>query len=369
MSAPSTGRHPSVVRRQRILAIITVVALLVCVGGAVAAVVLSPPASPAVGQSLPPASVITAPVESRVLTQTVAAPGTVGVTNTVDVYSVVAADPAIVTKSVLQVGDQVTAGQLVAEVAGQPIIVLPGDTPAWRDLTPGDEGADVEQLQRALTGLGMLDDPDLGWYGYDTRLAVAALYAVAGYQDLDEVPLGVVAYVPQLPATVISINAEVGQVVTDSVIMTLATGSPQVQAVAPPGQQVAPGQPVIITDPSTQRRAAGVVDTVGPVTAGDTSATPPVPAGHPVTISSDEIDITWLGAPVSAAIQTGATPQEVLAVPLTAVQTGAGRTYVTVAGTTSRDIDVQTGMVADGYIEVTPSTLGALRAGDRVVVG
>lgn len=35
-----------------------------------------------------------------------------------------------------------------------PVLVLPGDLPAWRDLDEGDEGSDVEQLESALVGLG-----------------------------------------------------------------------------------------------------------------------------------------------------------------------------------------------------------------------
>ncbi|MFD2356977.1 hypothetical protein ACFSTC_58610 [Nonomuraea ferruginea] len=66
-------------------------------------------------------------------------------------------------------------------------------------------------------------------------------------------------------------------------------------------------------------------------------------------------------------ITVGATEEPVLVVPIAAVITGAdGRTRVRVeyASDRTRDVEVRTGLAADGNVEVT----GELKEGDRVVV-
>ncbi len=119
---------------------------------------------------------------------------------------------------------RVTAGSVLAAVAGRPVIVLPGSLPAYRTMSPGESGVDITQLQRALGYFGFSVWPDhTGVYGAGTARAVAALYARAGYapttvtitlpgsggpskhhkplvEHLASVPLGEVAYIPTLPA-------------------------------------------------------------------------------------------------------------------------------------------------------------------------
>jgi hypothetical protein len=94
--------------------------------------------------------------------------------------------------------------------------------------------------------------------------------------------------------------------------------------------------------------------------------------GYPVTVTAGEgIDQSWIDAQVAVTIVTGTTADPVLAVPLAAVQTGSdGATYVTVSqGSTTRQVSVTTGFIADGLVEVTPATGVTLQAGDDVVVG
>ena len=54
--------------------------------------------------------------------------------------------------------------------------------PAWRDLTPGETGPDVTELQQALASLGYYDDGDTaGYYGPATEYAVTLYYEHLGY--------------------------------------------------------------------------------------------------------------------------------------------------------------------------------------------
>ncbi|MFF0306778.1 peptidoglycan-binding protein [Streptosporangium sp. NPDC004379] len=80
-----------------------------------------------------------------------------------------------------------------------------------------------------------------------------------------------------------------------------------------------------------------------------------------------------VGTPVTARISVGATGGAVLAVPVAAVVTSAdGRARVRVAlpggGDRVSDVEVRTGLAADGDVEVTPVRPGTLKEGDRVVV-
>ena len=80
-----------------------------------------------------------------------------------------------------------------------------------------------------------------------------------------------------------------------------------------------------------------------------------------------------IGMPVTVKISVGATESAVLTVPVAAVVTSAdGRPRVQVelpgGGDQAGDVEVRTGLTADGTVEVTPVKPGALKEGDRVVV-
>jgi hypothetical protein len=55
-------------------------------------------------------------------------------------------------------GSTLSTGSVLAVVDDEPVVVLNGEIPSWRDLGVGDEGADVEQLESALVSAGF--DPD-----------------------------------------------------------------------------------------------------------------------------------------------------------------------------------------------------------------
>ncbi|WP_157253019.1 peptidoglycan-binding domain-containing protein [Nonomuraea typhae] len=78
-----------------------------------------------------------------------------------------------------------------------------------------------------------------------------------------------------------------------------------------------------------------------------------------------------VGSPMTVRISVGSTEGEVLAVPVAAVITSAdGRPRVRVAldGDRTREVEVRTGLTADGDVKVTPVRAGELKEGDRVVV-
>ncbi|MDX2881172.1 peptidoglycan-binding protein [Streptomyces ipomoeae] len=147
------------------------------------------PAERAASQGPPPADVLTAPVEYRVLKDSVVLRGTVRADQTVEITAVSAgggdAVRAVVTRTPLREGAQVKAGSVLVEISGRPLFALQGTLPAYRDLKPGAHGADVAQLQRALARLGHGTAPDPeGTFGAGTKRALTAFYASRGYEPL-----------------------------------------------------------------------------------------------------------------------------------------------------------------------------------------
>ncbi|WP_083371581.1 peptidoglycan-binding protein [Paraoerskovia marina] len=87
----------------------------------------------------------------------------------------------VVTSQLLEPGDDVTSGSVIAEISGRPVIALALPFMLYRDLAPGAEGADVRVVQDVLATLGHYDGAVDGKYGGQTSAAVDRLYAAAGY--------------------------------------------------------------------------------------------------------------------------------------------------------------------------------------------
>ncbi|MFD9130300.1 peptidoglycan-binding protein [Kitasatospora sp. NPDC059571] len=181
-AAPPRSR---MARRRRALLAVAVAAALVAVGGLGAATVIKSPAERAADTAPPPNTLLTAPATLRVLTRSTVARGLVYPPTRYDVTPA-AASPDITRLyvSALRVGpgDAVDNGAQLAEVSGQPLFVLKGAVPAYRDLRPGSSGPDVAQLQDALAALGHDRGADAaGTYGTGTARAVTAYYRALGY--------------------------------------------------------------------------------------------------------------------------------------------------------------------------------------------
>ncbi|WP_405360262.1 peptidoglycan-binding protein [Kitasatospora sp. NBC_00085] len=181
-------------RRRRLLLAVVAAAVALSGGGLAASLVIKSPAQAAAESEPPPADVLTAPVEKRVLTDSVVVRGQVSAGQSVDVAPAgggAGGVRPVVTKLPLKAGDRAQAGQPVLEVAGRPVFALKGDLPVYRDLKPGATGQDVRQFQQALEELGFGSDGDpAGTYGAATKTAVKAFYAAHGYDPLPASPDG-----------------------------------------------------------------------------------------------------------------------------------------------------------------------------------
>jgi peptidoglycan hydrolase-like protein with peptidoglycan-binding domain len=423
---PPAGRGSQLARRRRLLLYAGLGAALLAVGGLAGASFVKSPQQLAADTAAPPPTVTTAPVVSRVLTSSVQMRGVVYPAAQDDVYvsapssgtsgapdaggTPAAAGSAVyISKLGVAAGSTITTGELLAEIDGQPLFALTGAVPAWRDLTPGESGPDVAELQRALAALGYYDDGDTpGYYGAATQYAVSLYYQHLGYTPPSSggVPAAAVVFLPSLPATVVAVNGATGQQPGQPFLELAARGSLALTGELPPAYaaQVKPGLKVTIYDEVTGLHAAGTVAGLGTATTlapsgtvvdiGSAASAASSPAsgeagsdGSAGTSSSSSPGATVFiplavrpAGPLAAAlngenvlvtVETGQSEGPVLTVPAAAiVTTASGTSSVSVAGARGRQtrVLVTPGISENGYVQVTPVTPGALRAGNRVVV-
>ena len=171
-----------VFRRNRALWIGAVVALAALIGGLLVGTFVLAPAS--AGGKAPKPGLITAPVEFGPLSNDVTLRADVGYADAVDVTidTSTVSGAAVVTGQVPAEGATLSSLSIALEVVGRPVIVLPGELPAYRSLRHGVSGPDVLQLKQALSAVG-IDPGDMASniLDEDATAAIAQLYAQAGY--------------------------------------------------------------------------------------------------------------------------------------------------------------------------------------------
>lgn len=183
------GERTGLSRRKRAVAAMAAGAAVLAGSALWTSTFVKSPAQAAADAGPPAPDVLTAPVERRVLADTVVSRGTVSASQTVDLAPVGAtvdgSAAPVVTKVMVRSGQTFKAGRVLVEVSGRPVFALPGKLPVYRDLKPGTHGDDVRQLQEALLSLGHSTGSDAsGTFGPGTKRAVGALYAAIGYEPV-----------------------------------------------------------------------------------------------------------------------------------------------------------------------------------------
>ena len=169
-------------------------AVLVAVTAAGGGVVVSGAKHPAPGAQAPPAN--TAKVEKGKLSAMVSMEGTLTYRARSDglPYSVINQARGTYTR-LPDDGDRVECGDVLYRVDDQPVLLLCGPVPAYRDLHTGDVGEDVRQLNQNLSKLGyaaaagVAIDPDDNAFTRKTEQALALLrhdkgFGVTGQPDV-----------------------------------------------------------------------------------------------------------------------------------------------------------------------------------------
>ncbi|GAA3140093.1 hypothetical protein GCM10010466_33970 [Planomonospora alba] len=181
------------------------------------------------------------------------------------------------------------------------------------------------------------------------------------------IPPGEVVFLPELPARVQKVSVKPGQPVEDAVAtVTGSTFAVTGSVEAAESELLRPGMEAVIeldTGGTYPARLAAVGEK-----ARLPGAAEPPEGSRPVLLTPSSGKGLKAGTAVTVRVTVGATEEPVLVVPVAAVITSAdGRARVRVEYATdrTRDVEVRTGLTADGNVEVS----GAIKEGDRVVVG
>lgn len=310
---------------------------------------------------------VTARVQLRRLSSSVVVRGDGRFADPAGVVLRVDAPVPIVTRTPIAVGGLVESGAVLVEVAGRPVIALPGRLPAYRDLAVGDTGPDVVQLKVALAGLGYdAGDPADDTYTRQTAAAVDELYRRLGYQPPDHrrLPMSEVAFVTTLPRRLDRFPARVGALLPKSPVQLSGTRLVlTVDLTTAEVRLLRAGMRAVVDLPGA-RSVTGHLGVVRRTTAGgETTVLPP-----PLNATAQR---SLQGADVRVTVPLRSTSGKALLVPLAALSTDAGgvvRVERLAKDGVIRTVTVQVGLSAGGYAEVRPRS-GELSAGDRVVVG
>lgn len=265
------------------------------------------------------------------------------------------------------VGSTVVTGQPVYAVDARPAVRLAGAVPAWRDLGPAStDGADVRQLEQAITDLGHAAGLDLtvddDWTAVTTA-AVTRWQKSLGVAQTGTVRLGDVLFTPQ-EVRVAEHLADLGALVEPGATVLSVGAAPRVVTAALRTSQAALA-PVGATASLTLPDATSTVGTVASAAVVTVDEQPKLL----VTIASTGglLDGLVEGTPVEVGLdQTVAT--DVLVVPVTALVAltdgGYGLQKVLADGT-SHYVTVTTGAFAGTSVEVSGEDVAE---GDEVVV-
>lgn len=276
-------------------------------------------------------------------------------------------------------GAKIDCGATLYRIDQKPVILVCGSTPAYRDLSEGDDGTDVRALNATLVHAGYADkselDPDSDHFGGATAVALEKLQDKRGAGMTGDLDLGQAVFLPG-PLRISKVTAENGTSAGRTVMEASSTRREvTVKLDAAQQSEIKKGDHAEITLPD-DRTTSGVVSRIGTVATSsgkdDTdSGSDSGSATLPIYVTLDHPDDagTLEQAPVQVQITTDGV-KHALIVPVTALIGRADGGYAVEAAVgnsgRTRIVPVTPGLFddANGRVQVS----GALSADDRVVV-
>jgi peptidoglycan hydrolase-like protein with peptidoglycan-binding domain len=254
-------------------------------------------------------------------------------------------------------GSTIARGRPIYRVDDEPVVLLLGTVPAYRTLGDGDEGADVKQLEQNLRALGhtgfTVDDE----FTSATAEAVRDWQEDLGVAETGRVELGRVVFAPGA-IRVDSVSAKLGGQAGPGQEVLAYTGTSRVitvqldvgdQRLAKRGTKVSVALP-------DGKRVAGTVARVYTVieASDDPNGTPETKIEAQVTLADPKAGAGLDVAAVEVTF-TAAQHADVLTVPVAALValTEGGYGVELVEGSATRYVRVETGLFANGRVEVT----------------
>jgi HlyD family secretion protein len=266
--------------------------------------------------------------------------------------------PSAILTSLLDVGATANRGTVLYTADQEPVVALIGDLPAWRTQEQGvDDGADVRQLEENLFAMGYGDDLVVDeTFTADTAAAVEAWETDLGRAAPDGVvTIGDVVFLTA-PGDVLGHDASVGD--------TLEAGSPVMT--------VGSEQRIVVADVDATEAGGWTAGSTVELEWADGTTTEGTVIGIGSEVTEGQVELTvavGIGDSGSGGRRSGvvatvtlvdARRDGVIAVPVAAIVDDEGSPAVRVAQGDGPDqiVPVDTGLVADGWIEITAGLAG-----------
>jgi hypothetical protein len=279
------------------------------------------------------------------------------------------------------IGQVVKPGQVLYRVDGAPVVLLHGSIPAYRSLARGMTGADVQQLNAALVGLGEASsddlDPTSDEFGAATVTALKKLQDALGVDQTGRLDLGQAIFLP-VPFRVTAEQVSLGMPAPPGAVVLQGTSTGRLVTLsldAAEQTEFKAGDKVTITMPDGID-TPGVVSSVSKVATKPSSDGANDPNGNDQT-STISVEVTPTRpaqtgtldqADVTVSIVTGSA-KDALTVPVSALLALAGGGYAVEVdnGGTRHLVAVTLGLFDDsaGLVQVTGA---GLAVGQHVVV-
>ncbi|HEU5475447.1 MAG TPA: peptidoglycan-binding protein [Actinophytocola sp.] len=357
---------PRAVRRRRRIRWVVAGAVLVVLLGVGTGVVLTRRVTPTAAAAQGPAAVETAEVVRTDLAERRTETGKLGYG---EEHTLTGRRPGTIT-ALPAAGAVLDRGASVYQVDARPVPLFLGAVPLYRDLATGaDAGPDVAVVEENLKALGFT-----GFGTPNSTFTAATATAIKKWQKslgLDQTgtlgPADVV--VAPGPLRVSTVTAELGAPGTGSVLTWTGTGRAVTVEVDPAYKDLAkPGTKVTLTMAGTS--VPGTVTALAPTAdSGEGTGRPGEEQEQTFTATIIPDDPAALGGSDAGSVDvrlTTGSREGVLAVPVGALLalSEGGYGVEIVEGDARRLVAVQTGLFADGMVEVTGADL---EAGTRVV--
>lgn len=263
------------------------------------------------------------------------------------------------------VGAVVGQGQTLYSVDAQPVPLFLGGTPLYRVInSQATPGPDIAEVNANLRSLGYAAAPKGDAYTPGTDAALKKWQQGKGLAASGALAIGDVAVLPA-PVRVASLEAQLGASAT-AALLSLSSTTKHVTVSVDPRQVdtsvLTRGLKVSLVLPGNKQTTGTVAALSSPVAAttqsGSSSDSGGASAGPSMTVDiSDQSALAGMDSGSVGVTVTTGSADHVLAVPVEALVAVQGGGYavqvVTGTGQTSTLVGVQTGLFADGLVQIS----------------
>ncbi|GIG67404.1 efflux RND transporter periplasmic adaptor subunit [Phytomonospora endophytica] len=247
-------------------------------------------------------------------------------------------------------------GKALCEIDDLPVVLLYGTLPSYRELAVGGEGADVERFEKNLAELGYTGFTVDETYSNATATSVKEWQADLGLPETGTVELGRIVYAPS-SVRVKTLDAALGDAVGPGTALLTYTGKEKVVTVELDESAIGlveDGDAVRVELPDGKKPEGRIERTQTVIVPGQGDEEAETKIEVTVTVDDAKAIADYDSASVKVLFTSGQR-ENVLTVPVTALLALAEGGYglEIVEGSSTRIIVVETGLFADGRVEVT----------------